>query len=237
MPKTPSDIPHVAATHHRVGIHQSPPAAPADPAEFLELKPMSDVSKIPKAQQLRNLGLAFLQLSLTQESPRLADETRREALSALRVAQRLLPEDGDLLAGLAYCFSVEDSRQTIEFAEQALQRTSLTPRGRIRALFVLSDAYCRLQEPDQALERLEQLVGLRRQGADWFRLAVCRDLTGNHAGALEAALHAAEIMPTDPKFHDLVVEIAEKLGETIRASEHRRLARQLRIVRGPGGLP
>ncbi|MBS0262045.1 MAG: hypothetical protein JSS02_08805 [Planctomycetes bacterium] len=232
MPKTPSDIPHVAATHHRVGIHPEHPPDADRPAEFAELEPLSDVSAWPKSEQLRNLGLAYLQASLKQETPRIAQEMRQEALRTLRVARQLLPDDGDLLAGLAYCLSVEDSRQTIELAEQALLKSQLTPRGRIRALFLLSDAHCRLQQPGEAVPHLEQLVKLRRQGGDWFRLAVCRELLGEHTGALAAAQRAVSIMPTDPKFHDLVVEIAEKQGATQVAAEHRRLAQQLRIFQG-----
>jgi hypothetical protein len=124
--------------------------------------------------------------------------------------------------------SVEDLRQTIEFSSQALQKTNLTSRGRIRALYVLSEAYCRLRQPESALPWLEQLVTLRRQGGDWFRLAVCRDLVGDGAGGLKAALHSVEIMPTDPKFHDLVAELADKYGESQLADKHRRLAQQLR---------
>jgi predicted CXXCH cytochrome family protein len=232
MPKTPSDVPHVAATHHRVGIHMQPAEAAENEDELVELLPLSDVSQLPKSEQHRNLGLAYLQLSVKEANADQANEFRLRARSQLHSARRQLPRDGELLGALASCASFDEPRQAIVLAEDALKQNNLTPRGRVRTMFALCDAYCREQQLDKALPWFEQLVLLRRQGGDWFRLAVCRDAAGDLDGAVAAAVTAVEIMPAEPRFHELLVEISNKQGNLKLAAEHRRLAHLLRIPRG-----
>ena len=66
MPTSATEIPHLAFTHHRVGIHEprkatgSPGARPADLAD---LEPVLDLSRVGDIDRRRSLGLAYLKVA------------------------------------------------------------------------------------------------------------------------------------------------------------------------------
>ncbi|MGE5193503.1 MAG: multiheme c-type cytochrome [Deltaproteobacteria bacterium] len=226
MPSTTTDIPHVAATNHRIAIHV-PHAGSVGTNELGNLKPLSSVSHLPRLEQARALGLAYLQVSLQESDPVRSGKYRLRARDELRDIERELSGDATVLAALALIASLDKPAETVAFAERALRQDPLAPATRVRALFSLSDTYWRQQRTDLALPRLEELVKIRRQGGDWFRLAVCRYRSGDLPAAAEAARVAVEIMPDRPQFHELLAEILQKQGEREGAAEHRRLAGQL----------
>ena len=63
MPQSPTEIPHFAFTHHRIGLHDVD-QPPVDKG-IESLVPLVDLSHLPKIEQDRLLGLAYLQLSDT----------------------------------------------------------------------------------------------------------------------------------------------------------------------------
>jgi predicted CXXCH cytochrome family protein len=222
MPSTTTDIPHVAATNHRIAIHV-PHSEAIRPLEA-GLKPVSSVSHLSGAEQGRALGLAYLQVSLQESDPARSDKFRLRARDELRRVEREFSSDACVLAARALIASLDKPAETVAFAERALRQNPLTPATRVRALFSLSDAYWRQQRTDLALPGLEELIGIRRQAADWYRLGVCRYRSGDLPAAASAARVAVEIMPDRPQFHELFAEILEKQGERKLAAEHRRLA-------------
>jgi tetratricopeptide (TPR) repeat protein len=230
MPSTTTDIPHVAATNHRIAIHVAD-AKSVLSAEASELKPLSSVSHLPSGEQGRALGLAYLQVSLQESDPPRSGKYRLRARDELRRVEREFSGDGCVLAARALIASLDKPAESVTFAERALRQNSLPPTVRVRALYALSDAYWRQERTDLALPSLEELVKIRRQAADWFRLAVCRYRSGDLPAAADAARVAIEIMPDRSPFHELFAEILEKQGEPGRAAEHRRLAAQLGDLR------
>ena len=77
-------------------------------------------------------------------------------------------QDPELDAALAKIYHRESPPKSIQLAESALNSANLQTDTRTKALFALSNAYLSLQQTDLAIQPLEQLVQLRRQGADWF---------------------------------------------------------------------
>jgi hypothetical protein len=75
MPTSPTDVLHVAATHHRIAIHNDESTA-ADRREMGDLIPLGDISHLPKLEQDRCQGLGYLQVSLVEGDPRLSEAYR-----------------------------------------------------------------------------------------------------------------------------------------------------------------
>jgi hypothetical protein len=63
MPRGPTEIPHFAFTHHRIGIHQPTPAATATQADSDELVLIPGSPVAAPLDELRNRGLGYLQVS------------------------------------------------------------------------------------------------------------------------------------------------------------------------------
>ncbi|HUG20593.1 MAG TPA: multiheme c-type cytochrome, partial [Planctomycetaceae bacterium] len=67
MPKTETDIPHFAFTHHRIGIHSNdqPPARTAS-QEMDTLVPVIEPASLPAEERERALGLAYFEFAAKQ---------------------------------------------------------------------------------------------------------------------------------------------------------------------------
>src|SRR5262249_8530446 len=82
MPRGPTDIPHFAFTHHRIGLHSAdepePPAT--EPGTLVLLSPHND---LPQGDQTRNLALAWLQLSDGPGQGAFAESHREKARELL----------------------------------------------------------------------------------------------------------------------------------------------------------
>jgi tetratricopeptide (TPR) repeat protein len=230
MPQTASDVPHVAATHHRIGIYAADFKEGEGP-EAGALRPLWRAAPLPRFEDERDRGLAYLQLSLKEPVAERSENYRLRSRDLLRGVLREFPGDSEVLAALAQLDLVDHPTRAADFAEQVLQQKGVAPRTRVRALFALSEAYFKQQRFGEAGPVLEQLVKIRRQGADWFRLALCRYRSGDMAKAAGAAAAAVEIMPEQPGFRELLAELADQTGDAPGAENQRRLARQLRALR------
>lgn len=232
MPPTSTDVPHVAATHHRIGIHPEPPRDTST-SEVGRLAPFDDISHLPEEEQQRLLGLAYLNLSTKEGRPQVSEHYRGQAQQLLeRVLQSGL-DDPETLAALAQIYQRRNPQRSVELAQATLQTDALPPAVRTQALFALSDSCIALRRMDLAIQPLEELVRVRRQAGDWFLLGVCRYSAGNVTGALEAAKQAVVIRPEQSRFRTLLAELYERNGEKTQADEQRRWLQLLNPPREP----
>ncbi len=236
MPTSPTDIIHVPATHHRIGVHISDVAVARPPAAG-ELVPLGDISHLPKLEQDRCLGLAYLDASLKTRSPPVSEAYRVRARDLLQDVLGRGLQDPDVQTALARIYQRENPPQAIVFAESALQSPELAVDTRTQALFALSNSYLSLRQTQLAIQPLEQLTSLRRQAGDWFLLGVCRMQAGNLEAALEAARRAAEIRPDKPNFQELLAELYRLAGQEQLADEHALRAQQLKGPAEPQSPP
>ena len=225
MPTAPTDIPHFAFTHHRIGMHGQSPSRD-EPSTDVSLVPLDDVSHLPQIEQDRCLGLAYLQCSST--SPEYAavwSDRARKLLEELRADGMIDPEVDAALARL--CWRV-DAARTEELARSVLQGEQATPESRVTALFTLATTLTDDGRDAEASGYLEELVRLRLYSEDWYLLSVCRLRGGDPAGALEAALWAAELSPRFPQLQEHLAELYVLSGQGPEAAEARRRAARLR---------
>jgi predicted CXXCH cytochrome family protein len=223
MPHAPTDVLHVAFTHHRIAVHDKPP--PADDGKAApKLRPFLDLSRLSAIDRERSLGLAYLEAAdrATHDEPRTV---------YLREARDLLSAVHD--AGLRDSF-VDSSRARLHAAlgmgdvlvraERALVNPDLEGQERCNALFLLADAKFRQGAHGEAIPALRELNRLRRHPTDWLLLAECERALGNETAAFEALETAVRIDPRLGRIHQYLAEHHRGLGNRERAAWHARRA-------------
>jgi len=225
MRSSPTDIPHIAATHHRIAVPDRDPAPETTLAESLpELVPFDDLARFSCEEQQRNLGLGYLQLSLQQADRDSADVYRRRGRDLLQAVIDTRGSDGEALSGLAQLTHAEAPDAAAAWATKALASKTLSPKGRVGALFALSNARIAQRKFEAAIEPLERLVESRRQAGDWYQLAICQFRLKRLPEAVRSAQRAVDIMPEQPRFRELLATLLDQSGEPERAAEQRRHA-------------
>jgi tetratricopeptide (TPR) repeat protein len=222
MPKGPTaDLPHVAFTHHRIGIHEEPPPSSENSVEEKILIPMGDVSHLQPIDQDRCLGLAYMELL---ESPS-ADQGK----AAMHRGKTLLEgvvsrglSDGEVEAGLATCYRKEKPYQAIQQARKALAHANLSPDTRIKMLWLAGSASFDLGQIDQAIQFLEPLSRIHRKAETYVLLDVCYQQKGRFEDSLKAARKAAEISPWRPDLQKRLAGLYASHGQMDLAREHSR---------------
>src|SRR5262249_276206 len=66
LPRAATEVPHVAFTNHRIGVHQTPLAPQVETAGSGELRPVLDLSGLSEMDRHRSLGLAYAEFAVQQ---------------------------------------------------------------------------------------------------------------------------------------------------------------------------
>jgi hypothetical protein len=228
MPQVPTEIPHFAFTHHRIGIHEAESAsAPAGLEAPGRLVPLDDVSWMPAIDQQRCLGLAYVQLLESPQHARHVGVYQQQAVAILEDVRRQGLNDADVEAALARLYFGADWKRSLESAERALAAESPAPDAEATALFAAGQALCELNRTADAVPYLERLVRLRRYGGAWHLLSLACEQRGDLPRALEAALHAIECSPANSHGAERVSELYRQSGQDALAEEYAQRARLL----------
>jgi len=225
MPRGDTDIPHVAFTHHRIGMH-SPRAPAPNPESVPELVPTEDVSHLSPLERRRNLGVAYFRLSKS-ETPGAAQyaaiysERAQELLEGVYSAGL---RDGTTVVALAECAWRRDPARAADYAREALTAPDLSPESRARAFILLADYHLRGNDYPAAIDVLEQLVRMRRLTDDWRMLGATYLSDRQPEKAVIALRQALAIRPTRPDVHRALAEAYFQLGDQTKAQDHRQKA-------------
>ncbi len=93
MPQVPTEITHLAFTHHRIGIHADRPSAARSPSGKssppadrgpVTLVPLDDPAGLSQVEQERDLALAYFAYSQQPQEPESARSCQLRALEMLR---------------------------------------------------------------------------------------------------------------------------------------------------------
>jgi len=221
MPTGATEVPHVAFSHHRIGVHpaKAPPPRGA-PAEALE--PFHDLSRLSAADRKRALGLAYAKGGAHAEIGAAARGFTQRSRDLLAEAWDAGARDGSVAAALAvtgYRLGQLDARV---YAEAALKDADLDPERRGDALFLLADDAFRRGDHAAAAERFRELTRLRRTAADWSYLARTELARGNRDEGVRLLETAASIGTTTPRLRIELADLLERNGDRDRAAWHRR---------------
>ena len=228
MPSSDTEIPHLAFTHHRIGIHK-PSAKSSDsrrsPASRPGvLRPFLTESWPSELDQQRAFGLGYLEAANRELQPALADQYRHRALDLLTNVRSTGLQDPALDAALARLHFDSETPGAQSLAESALSLEGLHGQDRCNALFLLADSHFQEGRWLEAVATLQQLTRLRRHHVDWLLLAECEKQLGHLDAMQEALLSATRINPRLWKIHQALAESFAKAGDQQQADWHKRRA-------------
>jgi len=230
MPQVDTDVPHVAFSHHKIGVHSDSSVGdtPASqPGRIVELVPCDDVSHLSEIERDRNLGLAYFGLSQKQTAPAAAAAYRDRARPLLDGVRSRGWREGEVAAALLRLYRPRDPEASVKLAFEALESEGLSPKSRINCLFCIAEVGLRSDRIDMARPALEKLIALRRNAEDWRLLAICKQRGGDFAEALHDLERAASIAPFRPDIRESLGEMHESLGDHTAAERERSIARRL----------
>jgi hypothetical protein len=238
MPNSATDIPHIAFTHHRIGIHgvRQQGAQPADTAlqaTVTELEPVLELPpSLTEPERIRMLGLAYYTLyrDSTDDSSRNTFLAKAESL--LQVAASGGFDDASVANALGEATAVRgDQVSALRWARRARQQPIVTPEDHLSATDLVAQIQLRQREFGTAATSLEYLTKQRLYPADWFLLAVCRQREGNLAAARLAFQRVLEIDAGEPEIHDAWATLLNSMGDPAAAELHANIAVRLREIR------
>ena len=194
MPKSPTEVTHVAFTHHRIGIHPlKDEAIIADSSDLLiPLSELSELSDLSESEKERSLMLARLQMFLIRgpEFHR-SDAGRQLSEQIQRWFQSMPFEEIDAETEFArsqFLFAIGDQIQGERSAVQAMKNPQLRTEEMAVLLEQLGNKELGMNQFMQARLKFEKLTHLRSHGRDWLQLGICEE----RSGRLEPAIHAFE---------------------------------------------
>lgn len=229
MPTSATDIPHVAFTHHRIGIYppEGPPNLPAMERELPEaraLVPASDTSHFTRGELAGLLGAAYDEYATRGNGRRFAEDYEERAYRLLREAW----DSGDIDAGmsgrLAFLASQRDDGKALDYAEFTLKdgQPGATAEARINALLVRTFSLLNQHRLDEAAELCRSVTRLRRNFQDWWLLAQIEDARGRRDESIEAMEAAVSIDPMQTGLRRRLIDYYSEVGKHQRAAYHRK---------------
>ncbi len=231
MPQVSTDIPHIAFTHHRIGIHRGDNSVKSGIAARGKLVPFGELSNLSEAEQARCLGLAYLELSGRRSDPGSAKSYRQEARQLLNSVLNSESADGDVYAALSrLAFEDNQTSVALEYSSKALKSSRITVGERINALLIAANCYLDARDSARAVAPLEELVQLRRNSEDWMLLGIARFQLGLQKPGIESIEHAARIQPFRPDLHATLIRMYQTIGNQSQADRHQQLLNMLSPV-------
>jgi len=225
MPTAPTEIPHLAFTHHRIGIHDKP-ATPKGGGgragrSLGVLEPLLDLSRFSAVDQKRSLGLGYLEVASLARDESSRGHYQQQALKLLSEVRTLGLQDPALDTALGRVRFALGHEDYLPYAESALAHPQLTGQDRGDALFLVADAHAAGRRYPQAVAALEQLRGLRRHATQCLLLADCERALGHDAAAESALQNAVRIDPRLWQVHQHLADRYRRQGDEKRATWHR----------------
>jgi predicted CXXCH cytochrome family protein len=226
MPTTSTDIPHLAFTHHRIGIHQEAPAGETDEPLATQPGELIPFLRLPVAagEQPRSLGLAYADLALHERQPQLRRHYQQQAWQQLTLAARAPALDSEALATLASLAYELEQPGSAALAKRALDDPQLAGLPRCNALFIVADAQFSAERYADALTTLDTLSKLRRHSLPWLLRADCEKQLRNVAGIEKALLQAVSIDPGLPEAQRELAALYRRQGDMEAARRHELLS-------------
>lgn len=233
MPQSPTDIPHFAFTHHRIGLHQSTTSTTStkEPAGKTQragkLAPVFPTKSSPSLDK-RNLGLAYFELAESETSPEISHEYHTRAESMLLETYNSPLRDAEVESVLArLSWERQDLRGAVQLAQLALRNSAISSRAKLNSLFVLGESSLQLQDYSQATQSLESLVKERRIYTDWLMLTLCYSRTGRLDEAARCLQQAIKINPVRREAHEMIIEVYKRQKKQELVEKHTSLLKQL----------
>jgi hypothetical protein len=239
MPRSGTDIPHIAFTHHRIGRHGTKP--PVGAKSTPELVAVDDVSHLGPLDQKRNLALAYLEVGQNSTHREFAGVFQARARKHLEAVYTAGLRDGLTTAALAeISWRAKDYPRASSYAHEAIESQHLSPASRAVTLLYLADCELRDRDVPEAILHLEESVRLLRSADGWRLLGVSYLEQGQLLKALFALEESLAIRPDLYRTHLFLAHVHYRLGNIPLANKHQQEAQWLKeheAAKVPPDLP
>ena len=234
MPKSATEVPHLAFTHHHIGIHPLRDNATdkdvADP-----LLPLSDLSVLPEFDRVRSLMLARIELFLLRGLDYQQSKSGQELVEQIdKWRKELSTDESDVeieFAGMQFSLARGDLGGALRSANRALGFDDIRTEEEAAVLGQLGQLEFREGNFEKAQLRFEKLTRLRCNGHDWFYLGQCQIKRGQTDQALESLGRARQLAPGDLQISDTLVGLYHRLGQVAAERNERSRLDLLRAAR------
>ena len=238
MPGSETDVPHVAFTHHRIGIHPLK-SEPSSAARNDPLIALSDLTQLPDADRHRALGLAWTYMFLRMGPQMQRSPAGEELGRRVEVALRNLPDEAVdppvEVARAEFHFALGDFRSAYQSAERALRFEDIETGEKVRALVVLATIDFAQVRSAAARGRYRALSQLRRDPNDWRYLGLAENDCGDAPAAIRALETSCRLDPASPGPYEALAAIHHARREF--DAEDRVRARLAQIGAAASGNP
>ena len=195
MPKSDTEVPHVAFTDHRIGLHSRADKHVSSTRKNALLTYQStDHLSLPEQRRAR--GLAHMQLIRQSHTAQEHGYHKAQATRLLREAYKSGERDGDLLGALAeLAWQDGDLTAAERLATDSLKTTRKVTSSGVQAIRILAGLRFRQSRFDEAAELYRQLVEARRDAKDWFYLGLAEQNCDRTEQAIAALHKSLEVSP------------------------------------------
>ncbi len=226
MPASPTEVPHVAFTHHRIGLHSSVSGSETHD-EIPKLVSLLKAEKLSDADQARLDGLAWLNLALNSSDVSF-EASAESARQSLQTAWDGGAGDADVAAGMArIAFEIGRSDMVELWAGRALALDKSPSDARTSALLVLSEVQYSRHEFRSAFDSLEELTRVRRDARQWLFRGMTEQKLGKTDDAIRSLQKSLTINPRNPGAHVALTEVYLTRKDFAAVRYHEDMARQL----------
>ena len=229
MPRSLTDVPHVAFTHHRIAVHR--PSAESlrhDEPKPGPLAAVLDISQLPPIDREQSLGLAYLQRYRNLGDAGDKSDLEQARLLIESTAARGLLDARQTLALAELAAEQGDLAAAERWSHQTLQSREVAFKQRVSALRLLSGIALRANRNAEAAEHLSLLTTLVRDPRDWMLLGVCRQRLGDAGGAIAAFERVLEIDAAQPETYEMLAPLYAAAGDPQRGAWCRTQAELIR---------
>ncbi len=229
MPSSPTEIPHVAFTHHRIGIHRESDSktTPRRSTKQPELIAMLDESVLSEGDVHRCRGLGWLNVALSKEN---LDHTNalQSAQNELTQAWEIGTRDAAVASGLAtIAIQIGWTEKAIEWSRQTLELDESPSNERVSALEILSEAQFNQGKYSESLQGFQELTKVRRNARHWFYLGLNEQNLGESQEAIKSLKISIEINPKNPGAHSMLAAIFHVIEDEAQEQYHKEMAQEL----------
>lgn len=221
MPGTETEIPHLAFTHHRIGLHPDGPRPRHDSTGPGKLEPISDLTAWSDLDQQRMLGMALLEFAGSQRGQQHAESYRRHALELLSEVWTQGLRDSETASALtALTAPTGDSRRGL-FAAAVVKNSERSPEAHVNALLAMALMHADNGDFPQAEKLMQDVVARRRVAGDWELLAEFQNQSGNESAGIESLEQSLAIHPMNQELRRWLVDYYARQGNHQRSNWHR----------------
>jgi hypothetical protein len=216
MPKSATEVPHLAFTHHRIGVHPLKSTSEGSGGDD-PLIPLSDLRSLPDTDRERSLRLANLQMFLASSLDFRNSAAGKKLAGQITDWLRKLPVEGvdteTEFARFQFWYSIDDLRQAEQSARRALGRPDLRSEEEAAILEQWARVELDRRHFRDARRELGRLILIRSNSLDWLDLGLCEAELGNTSSAILALETARRLDPASRTAYDSVARLYHSLGQ------------------------